>query len=439
MFQIDNSTAAPSMPQPSGPGTPGFFTDGNPAGGIAPTVVTAEFLNALMMEPVNVIMASGQTPSKTDNAQLLKAIQRLSQMGSGIFSNAGGTPDALTGSYTPAITALPAAGSGVLTLYLRATAANATTTPTFTPAPGVIPAKTIVKGAGQALSAGDIAGAGHWIELQYDATFDKWVLLNPATGISVAQRAQIQAVSASVAANAMTVVLNPTNLDFRSSALTSGAVNTRSVPSALSLTIPSGATLGTTSGVASRILLLAIDNAGTVELAVYNAAGAANLDETGVISTTAISGAANSLTVYSQTARTNVPYRIVGYVDSTQATAGTWASSPTAVQGGGGQALAAMSSLGYGQYWQDVTGSRAISTTYYNTTGRPIQVVYEAQGNTNSSFLLSITVNGVLAVRSDPFTTASGQYCSISAIVPPGASYSFAATNAVLSKVTELR
>lgn len=92
------------------------------------------------------------------------------------ISAAGGTADAITGSYTPGITAL----TNGMTLYVRASSANATTTPTFTPASGTIAAKTIVKGAGAALAAGDIAGGGHWIELQYDATLDKWVLLNPA-------------------------------------------------------------------------------------------------------------------------------------------------------------------------------------------------------------------------------------------------------------------
>ena len=97
-----------------------------------------------------------------------------------IVSVAGGTADAITGTYTPAITALT---SGPL--LVRAGFANATTTPTFTPNSGVIAAKTIVKGANAALAAGDIAGAGHWIELQYDSTLDKWVLQNPATGVSV--------------------------------------------------------------------------------------------------------------------------------------------------------------------------------------------------------------------------------------------------------------
>jgi hypothetical protein len=104
------------------------------------------------------------------------------------ISAAGGTADAITGSYVPGISAL----TNGMTLYVRAGSTNATTTPTFTPASGTISAKTIVKGAGSALAAGDIAGGGHWIELQYDATLDKWVLLNPATGVSPASGASVQ-------------------------------------------------------------------------------------------------------------------------------------------------------------------------------------------------------------------------------------------------------
>ncbi len=37
----------------------------------------------------------------------------------------------------------------------------------------------------QPLLSGDIAGDGHWLELKYDAKLEKWVLANPACGISV--------------------------------------------------------------------------------------------------------------------------------------------------------------------------------------------------------------------------------------------------------------
>ena len=107
------------------------------------------------------------------------ATQAVVQQNSLCVANAGGTADAITGTYTPAITAL----TNGMALAVRASAPNATTTPTFTPAPGVIAALPIVKGAGAPLAVGDVAGGGHWIDLSYDATLNKWVLLNPANGV----------------------------------------------------------------------------------------------------------------------------------------------------------------------------------------------------------------------------------------------------------------
>lgn len=342
--------------------------------------------------------------------------------GETVATATGGTSDAITATFSP----VPRYASNGVPLSVRATAANATTTPTFTPNSGVIAAATIVKGNNIPLAVGDIAGAGHWLELAWDSTLSKWVLLNPANGVNATTAKQIQPVGASVAANAMTVTLNPTNLDFRSATANSGTVNTRTIGTQLSLTIPSTATLGTTSAIASRILLLAIDNAGTVELAVYNAAGGANLDETGVINTTAIAAGSNSLTVYSQTARTGVPYRVVGYVDSTQATAGTWATAPSAVQGIGGQALAAMSSIGYGQTWQSVIGSRALATTYYNTTGRPLMVSAAVVGVGPGTTTAAATVNGVVvATQAGSYpSTGTATISNVVFVVPPGGSYS---------------
>jgi hypothetical protein len=92
--------------------------------------------------------------------------------------------------------------------------------------------------------------------------------------------------------------------------------------------------------------VLAIDNAGTVELAVVNISGGSVLDETTLITTTAIAAASNSATAYySTSARTSVAYRVVGYVESTQATAGTWASAPSLIQGAGGNSSVGKSSL----------------------------------------------------------------------------------------------
>ncbi len=241
----------------------------------------------------------------------------------------------------------------------------------------------------------------------------------------------IQAITAAVAGNALTVTLSATTLDFRSATLSSGTVVARVIASPISVVVSSGSTLGTVSAVQSRIVVLAIDNAGTVELAVVNIAGGNDLTETGLISTTAEGGggsADSASTIYSTTARTNVAYRVVGYVESTQATAGTWVTAPSTIQGYGGQALASMSSIGYGQTWQTVT--RTSGTTYYNTTGKPIFIAYE-KSTTGSCELI---VNGVTV--GNAFGNAGVAIGFVSAVIPVGASYSL---NATAAAVRELR
>jgi hypothetical protein len=248
--------------------------------------------------------------------------------------------------------------------------------------------------------------------------------------------AGIQSITATVAANALTVTLNPTTLDFRSTTLTTGVPVSRVMSSAVSTVVSSGSTLGTVSAVQSRIVVLALDNAGTVELAVVNIAGGNDLTETGLISTTAEggSGTADSASViYSNTARTNVAYRVVGYVESTQATAGTWATTPSTVQGYGGQALASMSSMGYGQTWQNLTSARATSTTYYNTTGKPISVNVLL---TNVGTTGGITVNGIAC--SHALNVANNNNL-VTAIVPVGASYILTPGAMTFSIWSELR
>ena len=246
------------------------------------------------------------------------------------------------------------------------------------------------------------------------------------TGSILGGTDKIQPITASAASSALTITLSPTVLDFRSATIGSGTVTTVSNSTSISVVVPSTATLGTVSAVQSRLVVLAINNAGTMELAVTNISGGSDLSETGVISTTLIAAASNSATLYySTTARTSVAYRVVGYVESTQATAGTWATAPSTLQGYVGQALAAMSSLGYGQTWQTVTGSRAVATTYYNTTGKPIVfVVYAAVLYGNGA---SMAVNGVsTSIASNSISGTTYGACSM--IVPTRAYYSLTGT-----------
>ena len=242
------------------------------------------------------------------------------------------------------------------------------------------------------------------------------------TGNTVGAGVQIQPISASVAANAMTISASALSLDFRSATLGSGTVAAVTGTPA-NLVISSGSTLGTVNAVQSRIAVLALNNAGTIELAAVNIAGGNDLSETGLITTVAEggAGAADSANViYSTTARTSVAYRVIGYIQSTQATAGTWATAPSTIQGAGGNALAAMSGLGYGQTWQNLSASRAPSTAYYNTTGKPITVCITANSSAVAIFSMAVNSANILSMSVPATYNASG-----TVVVPPGGSYAF--------------
>lgn len=258
-----------------------------------------------------------------------------------------------------------------------------------------------------------------------------------ASATAAQVRNKIEPIGAAVASNALTLTLNATILDFRSATLSSGAVNTRVVSSPISLVISSGSTLGTTNGVLSRLAVLAIDNAGTVELAVVNLSGGVNLNEQGVISTTAEGGAGaadSNNVVYSATARTNVPYRLLGFVESTQVTAGTWATAPSLVH-----ASNPLSKWGdgYGQAWQAVTGSRAKNTNYTNTTGRKISVNIVVTTNSGNA---QFRIDGALYGYGQ--SPAVGQPVNMYVEIPAGSVYALeevGGTINVINNWAELR
>ncbi len=76
--------------------------------------------------------------------------------------------------------------------------------------------------------------------------------------------------------------------------------------------------------------------------------------------------------------------------------------------------------VGYGQTWQNVTGSRVQGTTYTNSTGRPIQI--NVRGNIiSASATIIVTINGVAV----PGGVAVSSYSEALAmpIIPTGATY----------------
>lgn len=312
-----------------------------------PTEITDDWLNGQQEELVAVIEGVGMVLSSLDNTQLRQAITKMIQAGqraviidAAVFSGAVvGTGKAVYwDSANNRFDLALADGSVKQSAVGFADVPNAKvycfgSAPLFA---GLTPgARYYLDGA----AAGGVtsvmpAANAVFVGIAKSAA-EVFVDIDAQAGASVKQ---IQSLNVTVAGNALTIVLNPSSLDFRPSAAAGGTPNTRQF-SALTLTVPNGATLGTESGKSARIAVLAIDVAGTVELAVVNVAGNVNLDETGLISTTALTGASNGVNIiYSTAARVAVPYRVCGHFDLNQVVAGAWAAAPTLVQGAGGLA-----------------------------------------------------------------------------------------------------
>jgi hypothetical protein len=107
----------------------------------------------------------------------------------------------------------------------------------------------------------------------------------------------------------------------------------------------------------------------------------------------------------------------------------TWPS--TTVQGDAG--------IGYGQTWQNVTGSRAIGTTYTNSSGKPIEVIVSGTGNATNG-LWGCTINSAVTFYS-PSAYGGGAWTYLCFIVPNGQTYQLTqqGANATLQNWSELR
>jgi hypothetical protein len=159
--------------QPIGAAEGAAYVDGNPTSGTEGSAVPAAAIEHPQREILSVVESAGIAPDPLVLNQLAKAIQS-GRLCSGV---AGAGVNALTLVLSPSVETL----SNGMTVVVRAGGSNTIVAPTL--AVGSVAAKAIVKGANSPLAVGDIAGAGHWIELQYDMTLDKWVLLNPARGV----------------------------------------------------------------------------------------------------------------------------------------------------------------------------------------------------------------------------------------------------------------
>ena len=83
----------------------------------------------------------------------------------------------------------------------------------------------------------------------------------------------------------------------------------------------------------------------------------------------------------------------------------------------------ASSEVGVGQTWQNVLASRAAATTYTNSTGRPIKVLFTV---TSATTTVTGTVNGFTIT----IGAGAGAYYNIAhyfAVIPDGNTYSISA------------
>lgn len=148
------------------------------------------------------------------------------------------------------------------------------------------------------------------------------------------------AVGCSVAANALTVNLltaggstpstaSPVIIPFRSASLTNGQMSPLLITSALSIVIPSGATLGHKASAIQYIWVYVLNNAGTPQLGV---SGINGFDDLSRQSATAITtGADLGNVLYATGSATNNPTRLIARLKITETVPGTWATLPSEV------------------------------------------------------------------------------------------------------------
>lgn len=147
------------------------------------------------------------------------------------------------------------------------------------------------------------------------------------------------ALSASVATNNLTIAVkdgagadpsasSSALVPFRDATETTGTIVARTITAALSITVDAGETLGFANSETDEVYVYALDNAGTVELAVSKYG---LFDEDRVHDTTVLSASSDlPFTLYSTTARSNVAIKFLGTVRIQHGTA-QWSNSPTVV------------------------------------------------------------------------------------------------------------
>ncbi len=293
-----------------------------------------------------------------------------------------GTGDAIAVTTPTVYTALK---TGMRFQFIASAANTAAVTLNFD-AIGAKAVRKISGGVDIALVAGDIPGAKYRVDLVYDATANAaagaWIVIGVAVAaattstagvVQLATNAQALAgtsttlglvpanlaqertldpqpvnlgMAASVGSSALTVALkgidgndpsptNPVVVTFRNATASTGTPTTLTVTAATSIIVPSTATMAFASGVIGRLWVVAFNDAGTFRLGLVNALSGTSIMalRDGIYSSTLIAAASNSAQViYTGTAVTSKAMTVLGYIEATEATAGTWATAPSLIK-----------------------------------------------------------------------------------------------------------
>lgn len=255
----------------------------------------------------------------------------------------GATGDLIVANHPNGLGAAVLAIEGALGLTPQGTAADVVTRLNISQnADGTIKSSVITAGAGAAVAyssgvftvafSGDGPGFLQNMGLRVD------------TNAPVANQMRINLLQADLSTPTSTL---PVRIAFRA-ATTTGTYNLRTATTSTTLVVSGGSTLGFLPGETGRIYIGVVDNNSVPELCVWN-------PKTMIASTTAIklgnlfrpseaefqtttaeggAGAADTAgTLFSTTARTTVPFRMIAYLDiTTGATAGNWSNTPNLIQ-----------------------------------------------------------------------------------------------------------
>lgn len=287
-------------------------------------VLNAQVLDAVsrtMQQPPTDVANIGPLPGKTTRANTYAGYDANGDPIASVAPTAGGAP---TSSYGATLVGAAAAAAARAVLVI----ADAT-------AKGSIPSST-----GVGAFTEKLAGADGAVLFPSSGATDglAWAKMGAAMFNG--------SITASVASSILTIALktdagadpsdaSPVFVAFRNPTATNGGYSILKINAALSLTVPNTALLGTANGVLARLYVGIFNDAGTLRLSVWNPLSGTTLqavqDNTIASSTLLDAAADNAQVIYTGTAVFAKAHRVIGALEISEATAGTWTTAPTKV------------------------------------------------------------------------------------------------------------